>query len=199
MPPRSQPLRPRLRAGGWSLLELLLALGLGLGLCAVMLQALVQDSQLGAHLVRQVRERRQQRRSLALIPADLGRAERVWLEPAAAQLVSVCPQANRRVVLQLDTREGRITYSQGPAPSAIWRGEVLLRCGPAFDLEGAPSSGAFQNRVLLDGLDRAGLQATPPAPGLLTLVLQQRFAEGATAQTIRSEMVVAAAGLQAGV
>ncbi len=46
----------------------------------------------------------------------------------------------------------RITYSIGTAPSAIWRGKGLMRCGPAYGLAGELSSGAAQNRVVLDGL-----------------------------------------------
>jgi len=41
----------------------------------------------------------------------------------------------------------------GPAPSAIWRGRVLMRCGPAYGLDGRLSAGsAPQNRVVIDGL-----------------------------------------------
>jgi len=196
MPARPQPLGPRRqRTAGWSLLELLLALSLGLGLCGVMLQALVQDTTLGARLVRLVRERTNQRRSLALIRGDLGRAQQVWLSPGAALLSSPCSLGNRQVVLQLTTHEGRISYSVGPPPSPIWRGWVLLRCGPAFGLAGEPSGGAFQNRVLLDGLGAEGLRASLIGPGLVSLDLSQQFSDGGQVQTIRSTMVVAAPGL----
>ncbi|WP_254959321.1 MULTISPECIES: FitA-like ribbon-helix-helix domain-containing protein [unclassified Cyanobium] len=60
------------------------------------------------------------------------------------------------VVLQLTTPEGPISYTVGSAPSAIWRGRVLMRCGPAFGLHGEPSGGPAQNRVLLDGLADPG-------------------------------------------
>jgi len=99
------------------------------------------------------------------------------------------------VVLQLTTHEGRISYSVGAAPSPIWRGSVLLRCGPAFGLTGEPSGGAFQNRVLLDGLGTEGLRASRPGPGLVNLDLSQQFSDGAEPQTIHSAMVVAAPGL----
>ena len=46
-----------------------------------------------------------------------------------------------------------IVYSVGQAPSAIWQGQVLMRCGPAYGLDGQvrPAT-AYQNRVVLDSL-----------------------------------------------
>ena len=54
--------------------------------------------------------------------------------------------------LQLTTTAGVITYSRGASPSSIWRGEVVMRCGPAYGLDGLLSAGAAQNRVVLDQL-----------------------------------------------
>ena len=49
-----------------------------------------------------------------------------------------------------------IVYSVGQAPSAIWQGQVLMRCGPSYGLDGVLNlQGAFQNRVLLDALPAA--------------------------------------------
>ena len=46
-----------------------------------------------------------------------------------------------------------IVYAVGPAPDRIWRGQVLMRCGPGYSLQGVTTlQGAFQNRVLLDAL-----------------------------------------------
>jgi len=63
--------RDRRRPGGFSLVELLLALGLGLVLSGVMLQSLLADGQTSLRLSRLVREKDNQRRTLALVQLDL--------------------------------------------------------------------------------------------------------------------------------
>ena len=89
---------------------------------------------------------------------------------------AACGLGGRLPVLQLNTAVGPITYTVGSPPSAIWRGRVLMRCGPAFGLHGEPSAGAAQNRVLLDGLAIPGLEAVVEPDGLLRLQLRQEFA-----------------------
>ncbi|MDM7954444.1 MAG: prepilin-type cleavage/methylation domain-containing protein [Cyanobium sp. CZS 25K] len=168
---RSSPL-PRRASAGFSLVELLLAACLGLLVWGVVIQALVADGRQVDRLVRQRRERGQQRRVLALLRSDLQRAERVDLAQAAG---AACGLGSRDPVLQLQTPAGQITYTVGSAPSAIWRGRVLMRCGPAFGLHGEPSAGAAQNRVLLDGLTDPGLAAALEPDGLLRLQLRQEF------------------------
>jgi len=163
---------PRQGASGLSLLELLVAACLGLLVWGVVLQALVADGSRVERLVRQLRERGQQRRALALLRGDLLRATRVDLAQGAG---AACGLGGRDPVLQLQTPAGPITYSVGSAPSAIWRGRVLMRCGPAFGLYGEPSAGAAQNRVLLDGLSVPGLEAALVTDGLLRLRLRQEF------------------------
>ena len=64
---------------------------------------------------------------------------------------------DRQPKLAITPRDGSdpVVYSLGSAPSAIWRGEVLMRCGAAFDLQGGIRDGSrYQNRVVLDGVDR---------------------------------------------
>ncbi|MFM7676584.1 MAG: hypothetical protein ACKO5F_13620, partial [Synechococcus sp.] len=98
-----------------------------------------------------------QQRTLALIRDDVQRSSRISATPQLEQ--HACSLAGRLPVLHLTTAAGPITYSVGAAPSAIWRGQVLMRCGPAFDLAGQPTLGsAAQNRVVIDGL------ATHPEP-----------------------------------
>ena len=76
-----------------------------------------------------------------------------------------------------------IVYSVGQAPSAIWRGQVLMRCGPAYDLSGVLNlEGAYQNRVLLDALPEGAVpgfsaQDHPTLP-LLQLELEQAIPDG---------------------
>ena len=142
---------PSRAAAGFSLLELMLALSLGLLLSGVMLQGLIDEGQNGSRLARLLRERALQRRALALVAADLALAKAVSEMPQLEQ--HSCSLADRLPVLHLSTSVGAITYSVGPSPSAIWRGQVLMRCGPAYGLDGQLSSGSqAQNRVVLDGL-----------------------------------------------
>jgi hypothetical protein len=94
-------------------------------------------------------------------------------------------------VLQLQTPAGPITYTAGSPPSPIWRRRVLMRCGPAFGLDGEPSGGAAQNRVLLDGLSQPGLEAAVEPDGLLHLRLRQEFEpSGGGVQRIETEVRV---------
>ena len=151
----------RRRSEGFSLLELLLACSLGLTLAMAALTALFGDGDLGRRLGRQLREGQRLERALSLIAGDLQRGTVLALDPAAAGLVPACGLAGRRPVLQILGSDGRLTtYSVGTPPDAIWRGWVLMRCGRAFAADGQPNlSAAFQNRVVLDGLDPAPPQA----------------------------------------
>lgn len=144
-------------------------------------------------LVRLVRERGVQRRTLALLRSEILRAERLELGESLA-LQPACSLAGRRPVLHLQTGPGTITYSLGTPPSAIWRGQVLMRCGPAYGLDGEPSAGSSQNRVLLDGLASGGFEASRSGPGRLRLRLQQQFrlVDGER-QTISSALEMATA------
>lgn len=164
------PYRP-VRA--FTLLELLLALGMGLALSAVLVQLLVAESRLGAVLVRQWRERTLQRRTLDLVRDDLRRAVAIRVGSAGS---SPCPISGREPVLQISTAEGPITYTVGQPPSPIWRGRVLMRCGPAFGLDGEPSQGASQNRVVIDALVPAGFRAEAQANGEFRLLMEQELA-----------------------
>ena len=179
---------------GFSLVELMLSLSLGLALSGVMLQGLVAEGRNGARFTQLLRERAAQRRTLELVKGDLVRATAVSTTPELEQ--HACGLADRVPVLNLRTVAGPITYSVGRAPSSVWRGRVLMRCGPAFDLDGGLSVGSQPlNRVVLDGLaakptpwrgcaapgavDLAGSAAEPfsacldPGSGLMGLRLQQ--------------------------
>ncbi|NDC35758.1 MAG: prepilin-type cleavage/methylation domain-containing protein [Synechococcaceae bacterium WB9_2_112] len=136
---------------GFSLLELLLSLSLGLLLSGVMLQGLIDEGQNGQRLARLLRERAVQRRTLALVKLDLAQATGVSQAPERD--AHACGLAGRLPVLHLSTAVGSITYSVGSPPSPIWRGQVLMRCGPAYGLDGVLSTGnTAQNRVVIDGL-----------------------------------------------
>jgi hypothetical protein len=137
--------------GGFSLVELMLSLSLGLMLSGVMLQGLMAEGQNGTRFSRLLRERAAQRRTLELVKGDLARALAVSAAPEQEQ--HACGLSGRIPLLHLITVAGPITYSVGRAPSSIWRGRVLMRCGPAFDLNGGLSVGSNAlNRVVIDGL-----------------------------------------------
>ena len=136
---------------GFSLVELMLSLSLGFALSGVMLQGLMAEGRHGARFTQLLRERAAQRRTLELVKSDLVRATAVSTTPDLEQ--HACGLSGRIPVLHLSTSAGPITYSVGKAPSSIWRGRVLMRCGPAFALDGELSQESSPlNRVVIDGL-----------------------------------------------
>ena len=134
---------------GFSLLELLLAVSLGLFLLGVGAAALFSEQRLGWRMGLFLRQRRMLLRANQLIAADIERG--VALAP---ELAPVCPLAGRQLWLQLLSADGALTtYSLGKPPSGIWQGQVLMRCGPAYGLDGQIAAGSqHQNRVVLDQL-----------------------------------------------
>lgn len=164
---------------GFTLVELLLALAVGMVVSGLLLQALLGEERISQRLGRHWREKANQRRALELIRAELRQADTV--ATALPGSGAACGLAGRQVVLHLDLGPDlrSVTYSVGTAPSGIWRGAVLMRCGPAFGLDGSTSSGAALNRVLLDGLAAEdGFTATPAGDGVLRLQLRQEFPGG---------------------
>ena len=180
------------RSGGFSLLGLLLSMTMGLTLCGVMIQLLQRDGRLSGTLARRMTERSAQRRTLELLRSEVQRAERVRTEGVSA---TQCGLGGRSLALELETGQGPITYTVGRAPSAIWRGQVLMRCGPAYGLHGEPSSGSALNRVVIDGLPGDGLQVETLGNGLLRLRLRQQVADGSDSQRIESQLTVATRGM----
>lgn len=173
--PHPHPHRRPGATEGFSLVELLLAFGLGLSLAALMLQAVLAESQNGQRLARVLRERQLADRALALLRSDLQRATLVASSAGPGGEAAACSLGGRGVLLHLETPAGPITYSAGKPPEPIWRGTVLMRCGPAFGLDGTPSSGKPLNRVLLDGLAVDGAQVLLQSPGALRIVLRQQL------------------------
>lgn len=144
-PPKTSP------TGGFTLVEVLLALAVGLVVGSAIVQALLAATALSQRHARQLRQQEFALRARRLLESDLRRAEGV----ASGGDQAGCNLGGRTPVLQLSLGTGRppITYSRGAAPSPIWGGEVLMRCGPAFALDGAQNLGAtWQNRVVLDEL-----------------------------------------------
>jgi len=193
---RSSPGRPsHFRRGGFTLVELLVTLLLAGLVSAAALQLLVGDLRQVGRLGRWLRERQAGERALALLREELQRAEWVSLDAGAAPLPSGCSLAGRAFGLQLQGRTAAgapatVLYTVGAAPSSIWRGAVLMRCGPAYGLDGAWSEGAALPRVLIDALPAGGgFTVSGSAPGVLRLELVRQLADG---QTTRQEQVALA-------
>ena len=188
-------------SAGFTLLELLLALSLGSLLFALMLRLIGADLQLGRVMALRLSESSRQRRSLELIREELGLAHGWMVDPPVSNRWP-CRMTGRRPVLAISTLaddveargESAIVYSVGSAPDAIWRGQVLMRCGPAYSLDGVPNlRGAFQNRVLLDALPSdigSGFTAQPhPQWPVLELEIQQQLpSSSGEQQLLRSRL-----------
>jgi hypothetical protein len=173
-------------AKGFSLVELLLAVGLALMICGGIAKMQVCLQRSADLAMRVMRERRFQDRALELIRSDVLRSEAISLDGAAS---GPCALGGRRSVMALKTETGTIVYSQGISPSPIWRGEVLMRCGPAFTLTGQVSLGQFQNRVLIDGLQSEGFTAQNLDGSRLQLRLRQEFTGPSGPQIIENEIL----------
>ena len=161
---------------GFSLLELLLAAALGTVVFASALQLLIGESLQSGSLAQRLQLRRVQQRTLRLLQADLSGAKSWQLDPDPSPAWP-CPIAGRQPLLAITLQQSPVpvVYSLGPAPSGIWRGSVLMRCGPAFDLDGRPRlESRYQNRVVLDAMDAVRLEQDPALP-LVRLQLEQRI------------------------
>ena len=149
---------------GFTLIELMLSLSLGSILFVVLLQLIGADLRLGNSMASRLRESAQQRHTLELIRGELAIGSGWTVDPISSQQWS-CGMAGRRPVLAISldsyntqVSSSTIVYSVGAAPSPIWRGQVLMRCGPAYGLDGViRPDGKAQNRVLIDGLPKKGL------------------------------------------
>jgi prepilin-type N-terminal cleavage/methylation domain-containing protein len=173
---------------GFTLIELLLSISLGSMLFVVLLQLIGADLRFGNSMASRLRESAQQRRTLELIRDELATGSGWTVDPTPSHQWS-CGMAGRRPVLaiSLDSSSTEVSsriivYSVGAAPSAIWRGQVLMRCGPAYGLDGViRPDGKAQNRVLIDGLPKEdlGFQARlDPQSKVLHLALEQESLAG---------------------
>ena len=157
----------------------MLAALLGTFLCGVMFQLLFAETRQGGALAETLQLKQWQRRTLELLKGDLERASSWQIAPDPSGSWP-CALAGRQPKLAITPRDGSapLLYSLGPAPSAIWRGDVLMRCGPAFDLQGEIRSGSrYQNRVVLDGVDRFQLNQPLGLP-VLQIQPEQRTGQG---------------------
>ena len=163
-------------ATGFTLVELMLAAALGVLFCGVVSQLLLGELRQGGSLAQSLLMKGVQRRTLALVKGDLSQAASWQIDPSPSADWP-CSLAGRRPLLAIQPRNGSnpVVYSLGTAPSAIWQGQVLMRCGPAFDLNGrVRPGGAYQNRVVLDGVEAFAVRQPDGLP-LLEFHLEQRL------------------------
>ena len=175
---------------GFTLIELLLSLSLGSLLFVVLLQLIGADLRLGNTMASRLRESAQQRQILDLIRGELAIGSSWTVDPAVSHQWP-CGMAGRQPILAISLDDSTsqasaqtIVYSVGAAPSPIWRGQVLMRCGLAYGLDGLiRSGGKAQNRVLIDGLPKEGLgfQARQDSQSkVLHLQLEQQLMAGSS-------------------
>ena len=166
-------------AQGFTLVELMLAALVGCLLCGVVCQLLFTETRHGGTLAESLELKLWQRRALELVKSDLERASSWQIDPHPSADWP-CALADRQPKLAIRPTDGSasVVYSLGSAPSAIWRGDVLMRCGPAFDLKGGIRPGSrYQNRVVLDGVDHFQLHQPSGLP-VLQMQLEQRTRQG---------------------
>ena len=166
-------------AQGFTLVELMLAALLGCLLCGSAFQLLFAETRQGGSLAESLQLKQWQRRTLQLVKGGLERASRWQIDPDPF-VRWPCALADRQPKLAITPHDGSdpVVYSLGSAPSAIWRGDVLMRCGPAFDLQGGIRNGSrYQNRVVLDGVERFELHQPSGLP-VLQMQLEQRTRRG---------------------
>jgi hypothetical protein len=180
--------------GGFSLVEQLMGLAVGLTLAAVMIQTLQRASEGGERWIWQLRERQSARRTLALLRGELAMAHN-WDSGPGAGNDAECSLGGRTPVLRVEAKGRWITYSIGSAPSKIWRGDVLMRCGPAYRIDGDLSDGQALNRVVIDGMeaDKGGLRLDPETPGLMVLKLKRHVQFRNGMSLIQHEKIIVAA------
>ena len=173
---------------GFTLVELLLAAALGLLFCGVVSQLLLGELRQGGSLAQSLLIKGLQRRTLALVKQDLNQAVEWQIDPSPSADWP-CPLAGRRPLLAIQPRNGSdpVVYSLGTAPSVIWQGQVLMRCGPAFDLNGRSRPGStYQNRVVLDAVEMFRMHEPHGLP-LLQMEIEHRL-KGAS-RSVRSTAV----------
>ena len=175
----SRTMRSSRAVQGFTLVEVLLAALLGTLFCGVVFQLLFAEIRQGGALAESLELKQWQRRTLELLKSDLERASSWQVDPDPSGSWS-CALAGRLPKLAITPRDGSppVVYSLGPPPSAIWRGDVLMRCGPAFDLQGGIRAGSrYQNRVVLDAVNRFQLHQ-PSALPVLQMQLEHRNRQG---------------------
>jgi prepilin-type N-terminal cleavage/methylation domain-containing protein len=165
---------------GFSLLELLLAVMVGCTLVAVIGEALLGELGQSGRLARMLRERTVSERAVELMRSELQEAEEVIVMPGPIERAG-CGLAKRKVLLHLgfssigSIPRRDVIYSIERSPASIWRGHALMRCGPAYGLDGHMNDSELGSHVLLDALNINGFTMAREGEKSLELRLQRAF------------------------
>lgn len=185
------------RAAGFLLVELLLALAIGLALLGQIAQSTLLETGESRRLGRLLRERVVTQRALELIRSEVQDALKVSLSlPQSGH--AGCSVSGRTVVLHLLTTAGQITYSVERKPDAIWRGQALMRCGPSYELKGILNEASVPaTRVIVDALATDGivLKRGEASRELLVEVRREFVEPGAALQEMKWKLTIPAPGL----
>ena len=162
---------------GFTLVELLAGISLGVMISMVIIDALMAETGNSIRLARVWRERAATLRVLEMMRGELAQAQRV-----STSVIGNAPQScgltksTRTLVLYMQTSQGVISYSLETSPDEIWRNTVLMRCGPEYDQNGSLSASSQpRSYVILDGLSANGVAIKQPATGILRVEISQSF------------------------
>ena len=130
-------------SAGFSLLELLLASSIGLILFGVGMTLLMGDAKRSAAMAAALQGRRWQRRTLALIQADLARAASWQIDPEPSTSWP-CALAGRHPRLVIKPRDGSppVVYAL-PESDHRWCGPGGVALAYLWRLEGSPLGGGL--------------------------------------------------------
>lgn len=163
--------------GGFTLVELLMALSTGLLLMLAIAQVLLAETGDARRLGRVMREQLAAQRALGLIQAELQQASAVSSSlPVGGH--PGCGLTGRQIRLVLQLASGLVTYSVEGKPAAIWRGSTVMRCGPTYGLDGQHNPGTNQSTVLIDAVHGSTLSWQAMEGGVL-LGLERSVVDGA--------------------
>ena len=162
---------------GFTLVELLAAISLGMLISMVIIDAMLAETGNSIRLARVWRERAATLRVLEMMRGELAQSQR-----ASSSVIGNAPSdcklnsSTRTVVLYMQTSQGIISYSLETKPGDIWRNTALYRCGPTYDLNGSLSASAsLKSSVVLDGLSANGVAISQPTAGVLRIEISQSF------------------------
>ncbi len=170
---------------GFTLVELLAGMSLGMMIGMVIIDALVAETSNSVRLARKWRESAATLRVLEMMRGELDQAQQAS-RSVIGNAPSICGLngSTRKVVLYMQTPQGIISYSLDTKPEPIWRNTVLMRCGPNYDLNGLLKAARNpDSHVVLDGLttSKEGVKidstAIPKAKAtILQIEISQSFA-----------------------
>lgn len=164
----------RVKPGGFTLPELMVAAALGVGLAIVAGEAMRAHLQSNAKAESIQRQREDWNRTTSFLESEIAMSGRILTNPAGVSIPPQCDLTPTELKLALDLSRDlplvlygvRSVENLPTAERAQWLGEglnnqnygVLIRCGPKLNItadgsDDYDSSSAAQQAILLDGVD----------------------------------------------